>query len=196
MASIMDELLGTLASGSGGSDAASLLGGLLGGNAEPTVVNAATKTGLEAILGGLAGNAKSEDGAAALLEALSTGHDGGILSNLGGLLGSSDSVADGSKILGHVFGDNKNMVQAKVADKSGLDMGLVLKLLPILAPVVMGMLGRKSRTGGLDAAGLAGMLGDESKGLDLGDFADLLGGDSSGVVSGLMDKVKDAITGE
>ncbi len=38
---------------------------------------------------------------------------------------------------------------------------MVTKLLPMLAPVVMGALGRQKRQRGLDAGGLASMLGAE-----------------------------------
>ena len=47
-----------------------------------------------------------------------------------------------------------------------------------------------------DAGGLAGMLNNEADQLDLGDFTDLLSGDSAGLVSGILGKVKDAITGD
>ena len=95
-----------------------------------------------------------------------------------------------------MFGDNANSVQAKVADKSGLDLGMVTKLLPMLAPLVMGYLGRKAKAGALDASGLASELSGEADGLDLGDFGDLLGGDAGGLVGGILNKVKDALSGD
>jgi hypothetical protein len=44
---------------------------------------------------------------------------------------------------------------------SGLDAGTAGKLLENLAPVLMGFLGQQKRAGGLDAGGLAKMLGQE-----------------------------------
>src|SRR5829696_7499967 len=53
--------------------------------AEPSLVNSAIQMALPAILGGLANNAASPQGAQSLNNALDRDHDGGILDNLGGL---------------------------------------------------------------------------------------------------------------
>ena len=132
---------------------AQLAGGLLGGDAtgqaDPEAAaktEAASKLGLEAILGGLAKNAESPRGAKSLERALRK-HDGSVLDDLPSSLGSLSNTADGEKILGHVFGKNQQAVTQSLASKSGMDVGAIGKLLPMLAPVVMGMLAKKGRTG-------------------------------------------------
>ncbi|KPJ95969.1 MAG: hypothetical protein AMS18_01945, partial [Gemmatimonas sp. SG8_17] len=89
-------------------------------------------------------------------------HDGGVLDNLGGFLDSPD-VDDGNGILGHLLGGRRNAVETGVSKASGVDLSMVTKLLPILAPIVMGALGRQKRQQNLDAGGLSSMLGSERK---------------------------------
>ncbi len=52
-------------------------------------------------------------------------------------------------------------MEQSLSRSSGLDVGTITKLLPLLAPIVMGMLGKQQRQQGLDAGGLAGMLSGE-----------------------------------
>ncbi len=134
----------------------SLLGGLLGGEDATDKTEAAANMGIGAILGGLAKNSESKRGARSLERALDR-HDGSVLDNLPDRLGKADTAADGEKILGHVFGKNQDAVTQQLAAKSGMDLGSIKKMLPMLAPVVMGMLAKKGKGGG--AGNLAGMLG-------------------------------------
>ena len=183
MAGMMDELMGALGGGGGLGD---LLGEVTGSDASAASTEQAAGLGLEAILGGMAQNAQSRKGATALFDALDK-HDGSALEDVKARFGSPSSSADGSKILGHVFGRNQDAVTQNIAQKSGLDVGAVAKMLPALAPIVMGMLGKKKAAGGLDAGGLAGMLKDESDGFNLGDIMGLLGG--GGGLIGLLKKL-------
>ncbi|MEM7288622.1 MAG: DUF937 domain-containing protein, partial [Actinomycetota bacterium] len=154
MPGLMDEMMGALNGADGGLGG--LLGGVLGGQADARSEKAAG-LGMEAILGGLAKNAQDPKGAESLLSALDK-HDGSALDNLGPGFGSAESTADGEKIIGHVFGDDREAVTQNLAAKSGLDAGSIAKMLPALAPVVMGMLGKKKAGSGMDAGGLAGLL--------------------------------------
>ena len=100
----------------------------------------------------------------------------------------------GAGILGHVLGAKQLEVAQHIAGSSGLDLGSVAKLLPMLAPMVMGYLGRKQRADGLDAGGLAEMLGGEKKSLEgagpgLGGLSKILGGDGDGD-GDMMDDIK------
>lgn len=177
------------------------LGGLLGaagGQVDRAKADKALGSGLGAILGGLAKNASKADGADAIVGALQRDHDGSVLDHLGGLLGSSDHT-DGSKILGHVFGDKRGQVEQQIAKDSGLDAGAIAELLPMLAPVVMGFLGKKTREEGLTGSSLASLLSQETatagrKLPDLGGLTKLLDRDGDGDVmddlGGLVEKAK------
>ena len=134
--------------------------------AEPSAVNSAIQAALPAILGGLANNASDPQGAQSLDQALEQDHDGGILGNLGGL-GSlifdqstpTPRQADAGGILGHIFGGNQTPVVEEVSQQSGLQGGQVAQILMMLAPIVMGYLGRQKRQQGVGADGLGGLLG-------------------------------------
>ncbi len=119
----------------------------------------AVSAALPALVGALARNAAAPGGAESLSNALQSDHDGSVLDDLGGLLGSGSGAGDG--ILGHVLGNGRGAVEQSVSRSSGLDAGTIARLLPLLAPIVMGMLGKQQRQQGLDADGLAGMLSGE-----------------------------------
>ncbi len=191
MAGLLDEILGSLAGDDG--DIAGTLGGVLGGDVDGAKAQQATTLGLESILGGLARNAQDPDGAAAILDAINRDHDGAALDDVPAALNDPARAADGEKILGHVFGDEKDAVVQNLASKSGLDLGSIAKLLPMLAPLVMGMLGKRNASGsGFDAGGLSDILGGEAAGFDIGD---ILGGLSGGSGGGILGKLKDLLGG-
>lgn len=151
---------------------------------EPAVAKQAVEEGGATILTGLQRNAQSPDGASALAQALGKHGGAGDQIDLDNL-----DTADGDKILGHVFGDQKSAVEQKLNDEpktAGIDFG---KLLPMLAPIVMGLLAKKQQSspqegtsgaGGPDLGGLiGGLLGGGSSGGQGGggiDIGGLLGG--------------------
>ncbi len=174
--------------------------------AQPEETGRAVAAALPMLVGSMAGAAQQPDGANALFGALSNDHDGSILDALGPMLGGGYASRvlgnDGSRILGHVFGNRQPAVEQTVARSSGLDSGLIAKLLPLLAPIVMGYLGRKLRGDGLDAGGLGSVLGGEQQSMrnqdsGLGGIFDMLGGgggdDDDG--GGLMDMAGDLLSG-
>jgi hypothetical protein len=92
-------------------------------------------------------NASSPDGAAALETAVARDHDGSILDSLGSLLGGGQP-GPGEAILGHVLGNRAAPVQSNIGRATGLDGQSVAQLLALLAPIVMGALGRATRQSG------------------------------------------------
>lgn len=132
---------------------------------EKTGINASQATnvvssGLPALMGAMQNNISSGEGAAGLLGALTSGkHDGSILDNLGGFLNGGD-FTDGSKILGHVLGENQDSMVQGLSAKTGVDSGMIAKILPMLAPIVMGYLGKQTKSKGVsNGSDLSGMLG-------------------------------------
>lgn len=117
---------------------------------------------LPMLFGALARNAQNPQGAGALANALQQDHDGSILDDVVGYLGGGQS-ADGNAILGHVLGARQQTVQQGLGQATGLDASKAGMLLSMLAPLVMGALGKTARERGLDPGGLAGMLGGEQQ---------------------------------
>lgn len=166
------------------------LSGQIGADKEQTATAA---NGIFAtLLGGLANNVSSEGGLSALGAALDRDHDGSVLDDVmgmvGGMMQGSDNTAgsalNGSGILGHILGDRQDTAAQQISQSSGLDMNQVMKLMPILAPIVMGVLGRAKNQGGLDLGNLAGVLMGSAQNAQSGGFGDLIGSVLGGVLGG------------
>lgn len=155
MSSILDMLNQQL-----GSDAVQQISRQLG--VDEQTANNAISAALPVLLGGLARNSTSPQGADALASALSRDHDGGILDDLTGFLGGNAGNLDaGASILGHIFGGRTDAMSNVLSRSTGMNLGSAANLLAILAPLVMGALGRMQRQRGLDGGGLANVLDGE-----------------------------------
>jgi len=119
------------------------------------------KGALPGMLAGLSKNASSGQGAEALWNALGQNHDGSVLDDVAGFLGNSGGMADGAKILGHIFGGKQGGVERSVSQASGVDAASVAKIMAMVAPLIMGMLGKAKDQNNLDPSGLSQMLGTE-----------------------------------
>lgn len=119
---------------------------------------------LSSLIGGLAKNAQQPGGADALANALDNDHDGSLLDNLNDLIGGGQAAninpraANGEGILKHVLGGKKGNVMDMVSQISGLGQGQAGNLMSMLAPIVMGMLGKQKQQSGLDSGGIANIL--------------------------------------
>jgi len=141
----------------------------------PEVAAQAVEQGGAVLLGGLAKNAATTEGSAAIQNALKK-HEGASA------VTTVDQVdqADGEKIVQHVLGADASDVASKLSasDKTaGIDFG---KLLPILAPIIMGLLANKKKSDDGESGGgigdlIGGLLGGGSSSTG-GGFGELLGG--------------------
>jgi len=123
----------------------------------------ATRQALPALLAGMQANAQDPGGARSLAEAVDQ-HRDGLLD--GGVDVGQVDTGDGEKIVGHVFGGNREQVVNQLGTAGGSVGGaLMAKLLPMPAPIVMSYLARRLGQGGGGAAGQSG-----------GGLADVLGG--------------------
>lgn len=115
------------------------------------------------LIGALAKNASTPEGAQSLNNALESDHDGSILDNITGMLSGnaqpqSQKTVDGTGILWHLLGDKQNGAANMISQTSGLDASKVMSLMTMLAPIVMGALGKTKQQSGLDIGGLMGLL--------------------------------------
>lgn len=140
---------------------------------EDTARSAVTRA-LPTLVGGLEANAQDPAGAASLETALQQHSSSGLLD--GGVDIDQVDEADGAKIVSNVFGDKKTDVASALGGISGgADSGLVAKVLPILAPIVLAYLAKKFT--GTQAQSSGGGLGDL--------LGSVLGGGGSGGAGGL-----------
>jgi len=144
--------------GGGGVDQIARAVGVSGGDVTNVLAGA-----LPAMMAGLTRNATSGNGASALLGALDRDHDGSVLDDVMGYLGGGGNLAAGAGILGHVFGGSQGNVEKAVSRSSGVDMGTVTKIMAMVAPLIMGSLGKAKRQQGFDASGLAAALGQQEQ---------------------------------
>jgi len=128
---------------------------------EPQQTQTAAQNIFTTLLGGLAKNASTEEGAQGILGALDRDHDGSVLNDLGGLLSGamgSSQATNGAGILGHILGGKQQGAVDMVSQTSGIDANSAMSMMIKLAPILMGVLGKAKQDNGLDAGGLSGLL--------------------------------------
>ncbi len=101
---------------------------------------------------------KSQDQkeAEALNSALERDHDGSILNDVSQ---AENRQAEGGSILDHIFGSNKASVENQLSENTGISMDKVGPILAMLAPVIMGYIGKEKQQNNVGAGGLGDLLG-------------------------------------
>jgi len=153
---LLGSLMGQL--GGGGIEQIGSAVGLDSGDVSKVLAGA-----MPAMLAGLTRNTSSSSGAAGLLGALDRDHDGSVLDDVMGYLGGGGNLGAGAGILGHVLGGRQGTIESAVSKSSGVDLASVGKIMAMVAPLIMGALGKAKRQQGFDASGLAAALGQQEK---------------------------------
>lgn len=132
---------------------------------------------LPALTQGMQQNVQKPNGMEALLGALQKGNHDRYVSQPEHVTGS-DAIADGNSILGHLLGskDESRRVAAQAAESTGLDVGVLKKMLPMVATMAMGSLSKESKGGALSS-----LLGGASKSSSA----------AAGLLGAFLDKDKD-----
>ena len=155
--SIIELLLSQL--GTGGANQISEKLGIDEGKAQQVIGMA-----LPMLIGALNRNtSSSKSGAEALTNAIQRDHDGSILDNISQAITKRETVEDGSAILGHVFGDNSSGIMDSVSRATNIDSAQVSQIFAMLAPLVLGALGKIQRNKNLNADGVSSLLQEERK---------------------------------
>jgi len=112
---------------------------------------------LPAISSALKQNTSNPQGLAGLLGALQNGSHDQYLENPA-QLNQPQAVSEGNAILGHLFGskDVSRAVAGRAAEKTGIGADVLKKMLPMVAMMAMGSLGKQTRQPNMQSA-LAGM---------------------------------------
>jgi outer membrane protein OmpA-like peptidoglycan-associated protein len=147
-------------------DVIATLSGFLGES--PKNTTSALSNAIPSILAGLVHKSSDSQGASALFDLLGQGsHDGGILDNLvtafAGGEGTSKLLSTGSTLLTSILGNKAEGVANLVANASGMSKTSSNSLLGLLAPMILGVLGKTVNAQGINsAAGLASLLASQS----------------------------------
>jgi len=189
MANLIDLLQGQLSEG-----LLDQLSNQLGGTDKEQTQDAASGI-ISAMVSALAKNASTPNGADALANALERDHDGSILDDIMGYAGGSaakpeytqDRMTNGAGILKHVLGAKQGNMIEMISKMSGLANGQTGNLMTMLAPIVMGMLGKQKRQQNLDQGGLADILSrsvqsQSNKRQEMGFIGKLLDQDGDGSI--------------
>ena len=149
----------------------------------------AFQAGVPGLLAALASLVSKPAGATALSKAIAQ-QQPDVLSSLAGMLGGSGQatlIDRGAGALTSLLGGNTTSALTDAIGRyAGVNAGTSKSLMGLLAPVALGVLGQQQRAGGLDAAGLGGLLASQkdniARALPAG-FADYLSG------TGILDRV-------
>lgn len=101
---------------------------------------------------------KSQDNkeAEALNSALEKDHDGSILDDTSQLEARQN---EGGSILSHIFGNEKSTVENQLSQNTGISIDKIGPILAMLAPVIMGYIGKEKQQNNVGAGGLGDLLG-------------------------------------
>jgi len=137
------------------------------------------------ILGGLLNKSSDNSAFGQIFDMLGDKKNTSYLDNLGGLIGGGNLAHNDPKdaaggFLGSLFGDKMGGIIDMVASIAGVKKSSTSSLLGMVAPMIMGYLGKKILKEGLSATGLASFLGGQRKNISSAmpnQLADMIGFD-------------------
>ena len=133
------------------------------------------------ILGGLRKQKDEYGGEARVDHILNKYGSSSVLDNIGGLFSQKVNDESTDPRLGGLLGESGVQATDMIANKFKLDSGVASKLIPMLAPVVLGVLTQKRDAQGVGSSGIAALLDQDGDGSILDDVAGFL---MQGLLSG------------
>jgi hypothetical protein len=133
--------------------------------ADADITGSAINSALPLLLTAMADNLNDEEHLQALAAAVAEDHDGSILDDVSSYV-DRDERGSGRGILRHVLGGRLLRVERGLSQVTGLAASKAGQLLTLLAPLLMGALGRAKRERGLNQRGLATVLTIEHEQLE------------------------------
>jgi hypothetical protein len=156
-----------------GGDASNKIGSSLG--VDPGIIQQAIPIIAPMILGGLMKQKQQYGGQERVDHILNKYGDPKVLNNIEGLI-NEKSQGDADPDLGGLLGNSGSTLSNALSDKLGLNMGTAMKIIPLVAPLILGYLTRQRDTNPEGSAGFASFLDQNGDGSILDEISGLLGG--------------------
>ena len=125
--------------------------GSMSGESEPSA-SRALQASVPTVLAGVANMASSSDGASSLSTMIREGNYGGLVDNpmsaFRGGSATNDLISAGQRHLGKIFGGDVSSVVDTVAKSSDIGASSATKLMALVTPLILGVLGKRSSAPG------------------------------------------------
>ena len=182
MAGILDELMRSL-----GGDVTNQLSNTLG--LDQSAASKIIPMVAPMILGGLKKQKDEHGGEERVNHILNKYGSSSVLNDIGGLFKSKANDPNADPKLGGLLGDAGVQATNLVSKQFNIDSGSASKIIPMLAPVILGFLSKKRDADGLGSSGIASLLDQDGDGSILDDVAGFLtkglGGSVGDILGGL-----------
>ncbi len=123
------------------------------------------------ILGGLRRQKDNYGGEARVDHILNKYGSADVLDNMGDFFSSQVQNQNADPRLGGLLGDSGVQASNMLSKKFNLDGGTAMKIIPMLAPIILGFLSKTRDQGGAGSAGIASILDRDGDGSILDDVA-------------------------
>jgi hypothetical protein len=167
MGNFIEDLVGSL-----GGDVSKQVSSTLG--IEPEKVMQMLPQVAPLILGGLKKQKDEQGGSDRVDHILNKYGSASVLDNLGDLFSSKAQENSPDPNLGGLLGNSGTEAANLISKQFNLDSGTAMKLIPMLAPVVLGFLTKKRDADGLGSSGISSLLDQDGDGSILDDVGGFL----------------------
>lgn len=164
MSNFIEDLMGSL-----GPDVAQNLSSTLG--LDPKTAGQILPQVAPMILGGLKRQMEQRGGAPRVDHILNKYGSAGVLDDIGGLFGMKAQSPNPDPALGGLLGDSGVQAANLLSQNLNLDKNTAMKIIPMLAPIILGFLTKQRDTGGMGAQGIAALIDQNGDGNILDDVA-------------------------
>lgn len=167
MSNFIEDLMGSL-----GPDVAQNLSSTLG--LDPNTASQILPQVAPMILGGLKRQMEQRGGAPRVDHILNKYGSASVLDDIGGLFGMQAQNQNPDPRLGGLLGDSGMQAANILSQNLNLDKNTAMKIIPMLAPIILGFLTQRRDTGGMGSQGIAALIDQNGDGNILDDVAGFL----------------------
>ncbi len=192
MSDFINDLLGNLSGGT-----TEKIGSSLG--IDPKIISAAIPVLLPMILGGLKNQSTNNGGQDRVDHILNKYGDPNILDNVDGHLEQTVKQDNFDSNLGGLLGNSGSQVTDLLTKNFNLDASTAAKIIPMVAPIIMGYLAKSKNENPEGSTGFASFLDQNGDGSVLDDVVGLFSGkdqNTPGAGGGLMDMLGGLLGGK